>query len=177
MSTARTYLIPANPESPLVSHEVLIGALKQVGFLGKPIEGFSDAFRFGPEAFRFFGVPREEVDGESSAISLTTDSEIAIITSGLFDNSIATCQCGFKLEDFVIALEVLPWEKEASRPTATCPSCRRENLPWEWKWNHYVGFARQCIEIESGHPTPTLDLMNILCRCSGFDWDYIHYVL
>lgn len=179
MSDSKTYFAPVDPTHAPFSIEDLILRLQAAGFLGEAIHGWPRSFRFPNEDVqRFIANALVEPSAiDDSFISFEFAPEMELFASCYFDEADVACRCGFRLGDNAAPLFVRAWESKATRDTVQCPSCRRENYPWEWNWHHCVGFGRQWIEAGSGNPVPTQELLALLKECTGLEWDYTFYHL
>jgi hypothetical protein len=174
MSTKRIYLIPETPDVPVAPEDKLLEHLRTIGLTGDRIERFPGSFWHGARFIDLMGLTSKSKDGRY-AITVATLRDMEIVGSAEVQYVRPTCRCGVSLESWEDALSVTPWTKGATNSTVTCSVCGLENYPWEWNWNHRLGFARQYIQVDDVLSEPTSELLGSLGSLTDSPWTYLRY--
>ncbi len=183
MHTGRLVLAPTDPHA-LPDRARLTESLDGAEFIGARIDDADGLFRVGPRfltLISFTGCAvalpsAREANGSIPLchISIASPSVRPRFLHGRNSRPPRCPQCRTRL---------VSWNEHAKRWTGEldtllhCERCDATMPPWRWDWKRQAGFGRLFVSIEEVFPDealPAAELLELMSRASGSEWDYFY---
>ena len=178
-------VLTSKPEAPPPPTDLLLAGLRDVGFIGRPLDDRATAVFLTGERFlqlvTFMGCsPHIQLDppvdgGSFCHIRLEGPWPEPRLMRGRNTRPPRCAHCRASLSRWEQELD--RWCTHPSRADVHCHQCGRHQRPLDLQWRRNAGFGRLFLLVEDifpGEAVPVSSLMQSLRQTSGSPWDYFY---